>query len=90
MNKTGMDSVNPSVPASVNSSRISSPTRQVLSDGILICTSFASNALYAVFNHFTGDILDNINHPGNLLHAVESENFVIRIFSVFPLENVYF
>jgi hypothetical protein len=39
MNKTGMDSINPSVPASVNSSRISSPTRHVLSDGILICTS---------------------------------------------------
>jgi len=35
----------------VNSSRISSPTRQVLSDGILICTSSSSNAWYAVFNH---------------------------------------
>ena len=34
MNKTGLDSVNPSVPASMNSSRISSPTRQ-MSDGKL-------------------------------------------------------
>lgn len=39
MNKSGMDSVNPSVPPSVNSSRISSPTRQVLSDGMLIIFS---------------------------------------------------
>jgi hypothetical protein len=90
MNKTGMDSVNPSVPASVNSSRISSPTRQVLSDGILICTSFSSNAWNAVFNHFTGYILDSIMYPGKILHAVEPENFVIRIFSVFSSENVYF
>jgi E1A-binding protein p400 len=48
MNKTGIDSVNPSVPASVNSSCISSPTRQVLSDGMCICTSFSGGVLYVV------------------------------------------
>jgi E1A-binding protein p400 len=47
MNKSGVDSVNPSVPPSVNSSRISSPTRQVVSDGMLImCSVLGSVRLY--------------------------------------------
>jgi hypothetical protein len=50
MNKSGVDSVNPSVPASVNSSRISSPIRQVLSDGMLMMCSVLYSVLFcAVF-----------------------------------------
>jgi E1A-binding protein p400 len=46
MNKSGVDSVDPSVPASVNSSRISSPIRQVLSDGMLMMCSVLPLTLF--------------------------------------------
>lgn len=48
MNKSGLDSVNPSIPPSANSSRISSPTRQVMSDGMLIMHSVLGSVMFCV------------------------------------------